>query len=153
MYKNKQDWKNWRVSNNQLVKQYQNKSWQKNKIKYNTNRKNLYQQNPEKFRQQTINHKRKLKNIVMIHYSKGVPQCNCCGELIMEFLTIDHILGRKNFNHDSKVGGTALYRWLIKNNFPDGFQVLCFNCNITKYQYGICPHQKLVKTEVEIIGT
>jgi hypothetical protein len=30
---------------------------------------------------------------------------------------------------------------LIKNNFPDGFQVLCHNCNMSIGLYGYCPHQ------------
>ncbi len=57
-------------------------------------------------------------------------KCRCCGETKYEFLTIDHI------NHSESAGkglyGERLYRYLIKNNFPDGFQVLCWNCNCVK---------------------
>jgi hypothetical protein len=34
-----------------------------------------------------------------------------------------------------------MYRWLAKKNFPEGFQVLCANCNVAKSQNGVCPHQ------------
>ena len=40
-------------------------------------------------------------------------------------------------------GGYALHLWLKKNNFPDGFRVLCMNCNWAKSAFGICPHKKL----------
>jgi hypothetical protein len=37
--------------------------------------------------------------------------------------------------------GVHTYTWILKNNFPDGFQVLCMNCNWGKRMNGICPHQ------------
>lgn len=86
--------------------------------------------------------------IVLQHYSRDVPQCACCGELIYDFLTMDHVDGKKKWNHDLSYGGRKLYRWLINNNFPDGFQVLCCNCNFARSRRncnGICPHQKIIK--------
>jgi hypothetical protein len=86
--------------------------------------------------------------IVLQHYSRGVPQCACCGELIYEFLTMDHIDGKKKWNHDLSYGGHKLYNWLINNEFPDGFQVLCCNCNFARGKRdgnGTCPHQKIIR--------
>ena len=31
------------------------------------------------------------------------------------------------------------FLWLIKNDFPPGYQVLCFNCNYAKTAFGKCP--------------
>ena len=81
-----------------------------------------------------------LRNLVLMAY--GGPICKCCGETEIDFLQIDHIDGggkkhSKQINHD-------LYRWLKKNNFPPGFQVLCCNCNFAKGAYGTCPHQRKV---------
>ena len=54
--------------------------------------------------------------------------------------------------YSSSMGATNLMHWIIVNNFPKGFQVLCTNCNFAK---GIvrnnnkCPHEKadnLLKT-------
>lgn len=57
------------------------------------------------------------------------------------FLTIDHISGQ-GAEHRKKVGrGDNLYRWLIRMNFPQGFQTLCFNCNFAKHMLFVCPHQ------------
>lgn len=33
-----------------------------------------------------------------------------------------------------------LYAWLHANKYPDGFQVLCHNCNMAKGFYSRCPH-------------
>lgn len=78
---------------------------------------------------------------VFSYYCGGVIQCQCCGELMIEFLTIDHVEGRRKWNHAKDMSGTILYSWIIKNNFPDGFKVLCFNCNCAKGMFGICPHE------------
>jgi hypothetical protein len=35
-----------------------------------------------------------------------------------------------------------IYAWLIRNNFPSGFQLLCANCNLAKHRNkGVCPHR------------
>jgi predicted nucleic acid-binding Zn ribbon protein len=80
---------------------------------------------------------------VFAYYGNGHIACVCCGEDEMKFLTIDHINGggseeRKALN---RTGGLAFYYWLITQNFPIGYQTLCFNCNSAKGLYGECPHQ------------
>jgi 5-methylcytosine-specific restriction endonuclease McrA len=66
-------------------------------------------------------------------------KCVCCGEEILEFLTIDHI---NPSDKKSNLSGYRLYKQLAKENFPDGYQTLCYNCNTAKGLYGLCPHQK-----------
>lgn len=73
---------------------------------------------------------KKLRLKVLMHYSNGSLKCNECGEAYIEFLTIDHIEGNGN-KHRRKIG-SKIYRWLVKNNFPEGYQVLCWNCNFVK---------------------
>ena len=69
-------------------------------------------------------------------------RCACCGEGEPVFLIIDHVIGGGN-KHRKKLGGAhAVFRWLRKNDWPDGFQVLCHNCNWAKYAQGICPHKE-----------
>ena len=108
--------------------------------------------NQKKNRDKPESKENRLK--VLQYYSKrlsksNVPCCNCCGlNSHIEFLTIDHIAGRqemdsepelKKLKYMSKLSGTALVIWIIKNNFPKGFQILCHNCNQTKGYYGQCP--------------
>lgn len=69
------------------------------------------------------------------------PSCACCSETIVQFLGIDHINGGGG-KHRKEVGtGWGFYRWLRRNDFPEGFQTMCFNCNQAKHTCGICPHQ------------
>jgi len=71
-------------------------------------------------------------------------KCACCGESEPCFLAIDHIEGNGN-SHRKKIGkwGSGFFKWLIKNDFPDGFQILCHNCNMGKHlNGGVCPHQQ-----------
>ena len=69
-------------------------------------------------------------------------RCVCCGESQVEFLTIDHVNGDGAAHRREIGGGGALYLWLIKNNFPEGFQVLCANCNMSKGAKGKCVHEE-----------
>ena len=72
-------------------------------------------------------------------------KCSCCEESQKEFLTIDQINGnggelRRSGLHKA---GDTFHNWIIKNNFPDSLQLLCWNCNLGKYHSGnnICPHK------------
>lgn len=84
---------------------------------------------------------RKYRDIVYEHYGN---KCACCGETHREFFAIDHINNDGNI-HRKTISGTTISLWLIRNNFPDGFQILCHNCNMAKALYGQCPHQKELK--------
>jgi hypothetical protein len=84
-----------------------------------------------------------LKLKCFIGYSQDPPSCACCKESHFEFLSLDHINGGGN-KHRRELGSNSvydLYRYLIKNNFPPGFQILCHNCNLAKGFYGYCPHK------------
>lgn len=88
------------------------------------------------FKQQTKN--RKLK-IIEAYGGK----CNCCGESTFEFLSIEHKKKDGNKQKRELGGAVNFHNWLIKNNFPkDNFELLCFNCNLSKGFYGYCPHNK-----------
>ena len=76
------------------------------------------------------------------HSNSDIPCCNCCGENShTEFLAIDHVLGRKQMDsvpelvkigYSSKLKDYFLYEWIVDNSFPEGFQILCHNCNQSK---------------------
>lgn len=75
-------------------------------------------------------------------YGGNIPVCKCCDESTIEFLCIDHIDGGGNRERQEKEknGGYSWYSYLKKNNWPDGFRVLCHNCNSSLGYYGYCPH-------------
>ena len=88
-------------------------------------------------------HMRNIRILCLEHYGGIPPACACCKEKEIKFLSIDHITGggnlhRRNITKTGK-GGNMSY-WLKRNNFPEGFQVLCHNCNMAKGFYGFCPH-------------
>jgi hypothetical protein len=85
----------------------------------------------------------KLKEIVYDYYGR---RCACCGETEPMFLSIDHVNNdgyalRKYKGHPQQ-GHVRFLRWLIDNNFPSDYQILCMNCNFGKAKNGgVCPHQ------------
>ncbi len=70
---------------------------------------------------------------LLAHYSNDAFSCRKCGETTLAFLTLDNI-NNDGASHRKEVGnGSQLYRWIERNQFPDGLQVLCYNCNFLKY--------------------
>ena len=90
---------------------------------------------------------RRLAESVFAAYGQA---CVCCDTSVRVFLTIDHIEGRgaehlRALGKGKKSAGSEkFYKWLVKNNFPPGFQTLCRNCNWAKHVLGslaLCPHR------------
>lgn len=80
----------------------------------------------------------------------GGFKCACCGETEPRFLTIDHIENDGHIQRKVHRTGSCFYRWLRKNGYPKGFQVLCMNCNFGKaMNKGICPHKEGSTTRAE----
>jgi hypothetical protein len=139
----------WRKNNPDYLER-QRKNRQDNLEKYQLNARKRYEKNKSKISIQTIKRYDKLRNEVLTGYSKGIPKCSCCRIGGNSFLAIDHIAGRKQMDsepelvklgYSSKLVSVALYNWLVKNNFPKEFQILCHNCNYAKFQLGKCPHE------------
>lgn len=72
----------------------------------------------------------KYKTLVLNHYCNNNPQCICCGQKQREFLTVDHIHGN-GAEHRKQIHGN-IYVWLVKHNYPEGYQIMCINCNVCK---------------------
>jgi hypothetical protein len=106
------------------------------------------ERNPEWYEQrriQALNKVRQLRLTALQYYSHSeTPFCACpgCGESRFEFLTIDHINGNGNKHRKITGRGSHFYLWLARNNFPDGFRVLCYNCNCSRGHLGYCPHER-----------
>ena len=86
--------------------------------------------------------RKERKALIINHYSNGKNSCSCCGERQSFLLTIDHIHG-DGLQHRRQLGGAGLssgnfYAWLVRNNFPEGYQVLCMPCNSSKCNGPFC---------------
>jgi hypothetical protein len=93
-------------------------------------------------RSNELNRRRRIK--VLKYYGGDPPRCACCGETNNEFLCMDHENGGgEQHRRDTNCGtGSTFCSWLIRNNYPVGYRVLCQNCNSAFGFYGYCPHQK-----------
>jgi len=82
------------------------------------------------------------KQLVYEHYGNV---CVCCGISDQMFLTLDHKNndGAKHRKENGKMCGVNMCMWIIRNNFPDTIQLLCWNCNAAKQfsGLGMCPHE------------
>lgn len=90
-----------------------------------------------------------VKRQVFSHYSEGTMACKCCNTTGLPFLSIDHINGGGTA-HRKEIGtgsGIRFYFWLRREDYPEGFQVLCHNCNMGKWAHGFCPHEELLNEQ------
>lgn len=98
----------------------------------------------------------RIKDAVFAAYGGYV--CACCGDKEPKFLTLDHVNNdgaafRRLIAGNRQAAGYTTYRWLAKRGFPDGYQVLCMNCNHGKrMNAGICPHQTRCNDQSKDVG-
>lgn len=123
----------WLEQNEGYRKKYNTEYYQLNREeidKQHAEYKKIHGDPNAKFRVHKYEQKRKIQ--ALSHYSNGKLVCVECSEPIFEFLTIHHVYGRKAVNHNRRMTGGTLYRWLVLNKFPEGYKTLCYNCNCKK---------------------
>ena len=103
-------------------------------------RKEWLKNNRPKLAMWAVNSRKRIRFEVLKAYGN---KCACCGESEEAFLAVDHVNGDgcKHRREIGIIGGAEFYFWLKKRNWPEGFQILCYNCNWAKHRRGICPHQ------------
>lgn len=116
----------------------------RNRAAISARQKKWREENREHVRESKQNWRQRLKLEVLSHYSKGKLRCACCGTEGTVFLTLDHIKGGGN-RHRKEVGGSMMYKYLIRVGYPLGYQVLCWNCNAAKHILGKCPHTSVTR--------
>lgn len=96
---------------------------------------------PDQLRESCRKAKENTKVKVFLHYTPS-GKCVYCNFEDIRALSIDHINGGGEKHRKSlgmSTGGYPFYAWLVKNNYPDGYQVLCMNCQtIKKYENKEC---------------
>jgi len=114
----------------------------KTKIYFNQYQRKVY----PKYRKRTLAHQTKVRDqsklIVLSHYSgTDPPQCADIYGVheeegrpftVYDALHLDHINNDGAKKRRLGLSGLNLHRYLIKNNFPLGYQVVCANCNQLK---------------------
>lgn len=78
-------------------------------------------------REDRIADRKRIKTKVFEHYSGGDIKCKKCGNVDMKVLCLDHI----NFVPISEKRKDNYWSLMVRG-YPEGFQVLCYNCNFRK---------------------
>lgn len=101
--------------------------------------------NPERVKDRA--HREHLRLKAQVFDAYGGPRCACCEEDVFDLLTIDHVNNdgaeqRRKLGNGSTCKSRVVYAWLRRNNYPSGYQVLCFSCNAGRFlNGGVCPHK------------
>lgn len=120
-------------------KEYMREYRLKNKDRIQEQIRDWKRANNTRARELNRNERLRLKMDVLSHYSiLDTPICSQCGFSDIRALHLDHInndgaASRRAITGSRTTAGTTYYRWVRKNNYPDGYQVLCANCNYIKY--------------------
>lgn len=116
----------------QYRRQYHNRNRDKIIAKVN----DWVKANPDRRRKNALAYYYRLQDQAIMAY--GGYQCTWCGITEPLVLCIDHVdnNGRDHRKEIGSLGGHKLYKWLKDKDYPDGFQVLCMNCNHAKYRNG-----------------
>ena len=132
---------NWRCK--ECHKKQERYKYRANPVKFSSRRNKWREENRTRQREIDKRSRRKLKVDALNAYSKNNPICVCCKEKEIEFLCLDHIDDDGNKNRKTTGTGNTFYFWLRKNKYPKlRIQLLCYNCNNSKKNGGICVHKR-----------
>ena len=135
----------WQQDNRNRLLKWRKDYYQKNRAKQIAAASKWNKDHPVRFKEITTTRYQKLRDEAMAAY--GGQICACCSQYENEpwFLCLDHV-DNDQTKYEKELGrphvGLFLVTWLKKNNYPEGFQVLCHCCNQAKHVFkGVCPHQ------------
>jgi len=143
-YRKKRYWENpekkrkyqeeWRKNNPEKIKAIAKRAYRK-KISLNKNwNKEWYAKHAELSRKRCREANRERRRKILLHYSNNTLTCKLCNFSDVRALCLDHINnnGAEERRRSKKPTGNSFYSYLIKQGFPEGYQVLCANCNMIK---------------------
>jgi hypothetical protein len=121
-YKNPNDRKKWIQNNRTHINEYA-RNWHKDHLAraHKTDEKSRI----------------KVRTDVLLHYTRvfdseaTTPHCNHCPFSDIRALSLDFIIGGHRAS-GWPTGGLRLYVLLKKKGYPEGWQVLCMNCQFIK---------------------
>lgn len=121
---------------------YHKDYYEKNRSKWRGYFKTWYSKHKKEANLKTRKERHDLKVEVLTHYStKPYPVCADPFHLHLpndpmltdiDCLTVDHINDGGTKERKTIGYGSSFYLWLKRNNFPSGFQDLCWNCQWKK---------------------
>lgn len=124
---------------NKKTQQWVTENHERDKQRRNELAKTRYKENRRRYAREYY---QRIKSKAYDHYGR---ECACCGESEEMFLSLDHINndGAQSRKENGLSNANDFLHWIIKNDYPDNIQTLCYNCNLGKHRNGgICPHGK-----------
>ena len=114
--------------NTEEMRECKKKYYQENKEVVLAQHKKYREDNQDKVAEAKRRKWAELRYRVLDYYSSGKICCAICSEDRLPCLSVDHLNGGGN-KHRREVGfGYAFYLWIERSNYPEGFRVLCMNC-------------------------
>ncbi len=141
----------WYVNNKDRTNQNISEYRTKNKEGIKQKRKQNYLENRDIIKAKSKLYKDAIKLKVISIYTNGKNQCVECHNEDITCLTLDHV-NENGAEHRKqiKLSGNGMYLWVIKNNYPKIFQVLCMNCNYRKHF--IYKNYRISPIKLDVIG-
>ncbi len=126
----KEQAREYRARNRSYFQEYCKMYWENNRVKLNASIRKRYN---------------RIRVEVIGHYSNGKNECACCAENNIKFLSFDHIHGGGRQHRKKLLKYFSFASWLKKQNYPEGIQILCYNCNLGRqHNGGTCPHKEVI---------
>lgn len=117
--------KNYSLANDTRVREIGRKCYHRNLEARRVKARKRYWESRERVRQYRMEARRE----VLTHYGNGKHACVGCGFSDDRALSLDHIDGG---GRKETKGGVSFYCHLRNNNYPEGYQTLCMNCQFIK---------------------
>jgi len=109
------------------------RSWQKQNLeKMRETQRRYYKNNREKIRKYIRDRRAKFRRMVLLHYSHEMMKCAKCGFDDERALSIDHINGGGTQHRKQVKSGGNFNEMLVREGYPEGYQILCMNCQFIK---------------------
>lgn len=137
------------MNRKQYLREYQKKWREKNRDYCREQERKRYHSKSQEWKDEQVRKNKEYRKRVRLeaiqHYG---GKCVCCGESHVEFLCFDHI-NNNGAEHRKKMPDRSIAPWLRRNNYPEGFRVLCHNCNMAIGIYGYCPHEEVLPNDAD----
>ncbi len=133
----------WREANREAERERTHRNYEADREAALERARQYHETNREVILDRQRHHRETIRARVLAHYSpSSPPRCACPDCNVTENLTIDHVNGGGGEHRAELFGrdeaGWHFYAWLVAENFPRGYQVLCMPCNSSKFKGERC---------------
>ena len=122
----------YRLLHKERLLEYSRQYYHKHKLEYAEHSRRYWQSHKAELKEKHRRRWQALKIEILNHYSGGKLACVKCGFNDIRALSIDHIKGDGAKHRRVEGAGSAVWHWLKRSDYPEGYQTLCMNCPFIK---------------------